>query len=185
MGGRLCITGHAGHAAVRSVLSGERCKAMSSWRWGIWEETLPALHRLAQWCLEPPLGALMRRSMLDALTEVANERNRFRKRVGVLCFFRLQDQEKVVVKFDFKCPRGRGILQALRGIPSAYMMRHNTDDLTLTCSRCGRYQIEEDTLLFHCPRFGCNYDLCLVCAEGLVRHRHARPSDAETPACET
>mmetsp|Transcript_70206 Transcript_70206/g.116281 ORF Transcript_70206/g.116281 Transcript_70206/m.116281 type:complete len:85 (-) Transcript_70206:15-269(-) len=57
-------------------------------------------------------------------------------------------------------------------------MRHGTDDLVITCTSCDRIQIEEDPSFFHCQRFGCCYDLCLVCAEGLVRHRRGEAAAA-------
>merc|ERR1712190_688422 len=84
-------------------------------------------------------------------------------------------EHDVRLHFDFKCPRRHGILQQVRGVPMAYAIRQGTDDLTLTCSNCERGEIEEDPKLFHCPKFGCCYDLCLLCAQNLVQHQHPDP----------
>lgn len=155
---------------VVAVLVGKRLAILSYWARIIWvEKTIMAMETtVAATAKMPPLPETLHTDFINALGMVANARNRCPNRVGVFCY---SQQRKIALKIFFKCPRRHGWLQTVRGVPAAYAMRHSTDDLTLSCSSCGRYQIEEDPKLFHCPRFGCCYDLCLVCAASLAQNR--------------
>ncbi|CAL1172171.1 unnamed protein product [Cladocopium goreaui] len=129
---KLCATGKAGKEAVQSLLSPARVAAIQSFRKAIWVAPLPVLERLAEALVSPPLALAARRALLDTLVEVAHVQNKCRLRVRALCFTRLVPGEvgrRVVVRFDFRCPRRHGLLQPIRGVPAAYRMRSGTDDL--------------------------------------------------------
>ncbi|CAK8992735.1 unnamed protein product [Durusdinium trenchii] len=174
---KLCATGRAGKEAVQCLLSPIRVATIQSFKRAIWVAPLPVLERLAEALVAPPLAAAARRALLDVLVEVAHKQNLCRVRVRALCFTRpatTKVERRVVVRFDFGCPRRHGVLQPMCGVPAAYRIRSSTDDLMLSCSHCARDQIEEDQMMLHCPRFGCCYDLCIRCAEdydsaGLVK----------------
>eukprot|EP00933_Yihiella_yeosuensis_P028107 TRINITY_DN21915_c0_g1_i2.p1 TRINITY_DN21915_c0_g1~~TRINITY_DN21915_c0_g1_i2.p1 ORF type:complete len:224 (-),score=32.75 TRINITY_DN21915_c0_g1_i2:113-784(-) len=185
---RLALTGRAGQEAVQLLLSPSHLTALQNWTGSIWRATLPALERLAEAVIAPPLAVTARRCLLDIMAEVARRQNRCRNRVRVLCFTRRPSQGaassasaavvnrsggtgKVIVRFDFMCPRKHGALQPERGPPASYTRTWtSSDDHTLICSNCGRDQIEDDYMFLHCPRKGCCYDLCSRCAAALVQH---------------
>lgn len=162
-----------GSEGVRRLF-GRRLAHLSRYARSIWVEGPLVVRDAALAALARPLPQELRCRLLDALVEVAAARNRCPLRVTAI-WYSQQTQCGMNLKIDFKCPRRHGALQSVRGVPTAYTMRHGTDDLTLTCTSCNRGQIEEDPKLFHCPRFGCCYDLCLLCAEGLARHRRLQP----------
>lgn len=167
----LAITDHSGCEGVCRLV-GRRLAHLSRYARAIWVEGPLVARDAAEAALAQPLLPELRRRLLDALVDVAAAKNLRPLRVTAL--WRSQrTRSGIALKIDFMCPRKHGPLQVVRGVPVAYTMRHGTYDLTLSCSNCDRGQIEEDPKLFHCPRFGCCYDLCLLCAEGLVRHRRS------------
>eukprot|EP00927_Polykrikos_kofoidii_P038226 TRINITY_DN32533_c0_g1_i1.p1 TRINITY_DN32533_c0_g1~~TRINITY_DN32533_c0_g1_i1.p1 ORF type:complete len:229 (-),score=18.19 TRINITY_DN32533_c0_g1_i1:534-1220(-) len=181
---RLGGASRASRTAICAVLPLDCCVALTSWGESVWvsrPEVLMALAcRAASFFLLPAL----RRALLDALTELAARRNLCPARVVASCYTQLGrgGVKDVAVRFDFRCPRGHGALRPLRGVPAAYSLHSGTNDLTLACRHCQRLQIEEDALIFHCPRFGCCYDLCIQCAEWLCHHRQP---NADEPSCPT
>jgi len=168
---RLASTDRGNHESVVALL-GQRLALLSHWARIIWvEKTVLAIETaVTATAAMPPLPGTLQTNFINALGMVADSRNRCPNRVGVVCYSRPL-KRNIALKLFFKCPHRHGWLQAVRGIPAAYTMRHSTDDLTLSCTSCGRDQIEEDPKMFHCPRFGCCYDLCLVCAAGLAQNR--------------
>jgi len=168
---RLASSNRNSREAVVALL-GQRLALLSQWARIIWvEKTVLAMKTaVAATAAMRPLPGTLQTEFINVLGMVANARNRCPNRVGVFCYFRPL-QQNVALKLFFKCPHKHGWLQPVRGVPTTYAMRHSTDDLTLSCSSCGRSQIEEDPKLFHCPRFGCCYDLCLVCAASLAQNR--------------
>jgi len=150
-------------------LFGHRLTYLSCWARGIWSAWPGTLQRVAIAAASPPLLPALRVLLLEALDDIAHAKNRRPLRVRTLCYS--ARPHGISLRFDFRCPRRHGVLQKVRGVPASYSMHHGTDDLTLSCSNCDRGSIEEDQMIFHCPRFGCCYDLCLLCAEDLVTHR--------------
>mmetsp|Transcript_68400 Transcript_68400/g.119750 ORF Transcript_68400/g.119750 Transcript_68400/m.119750 type:complete len:215 (+) Transcript_68400:38-682(+) len=168
-----------GRNAIRSILPADCCEALNEWSRKIWKEHVSDLNAIANAAADkqsPAMLQVFHCSIADILNKIAAMRNQRPLHLRAHCFAR-RDNQQLQLYCEFFCPRGCGKMRKIGGTSrlAEAQQRLRRDDFVIDCNSCNRAQIEDDAIIFHCSRMRTRkhtcYDLCIVCAETLFRHR--------------